>query len=146
MRKSLWTKDEERRADKLRALKVSYFAIDGILNKGRGTTRSFYRRKAESPEARAKRLDYLNKRRTDCTRPLPSGGGRDVRYVPPIERDVPADVLAERARAWSQPLSLCASLMGDPPLVRSALGKNENHRPHISLAPIRGLSNIEALR
>jgi hypothetical protein len=143
MPKTRWTQDEIARAAEMRAQKCSYTEIDGVLGKGRGTTRSMYRRKAESPDARAKRLLYLNQRRIDCQQPLLSGAGRDVRYVPPMEKLVPADVLAERARALSQPLSLGATLMGDPPLTRSALGKRVAHAPHVSLPPIRCLVNAE---
>lgn len=142
MPKTRWTQDEMARADTLVALKISLTEIDNILGKGRGTTRSMYRRKTETKEARAKRLRYHNDRRLTYVRRVP-GGGRDVPYVPPIEKWVPAAVLAERACALSQPLSLGALLMGDPPLTRSALGKRVERGPHISLPPIRALMNCE---
>lgn len=143
MRKSRWTPDEERRADELRALEVSYTAIDGILGKGRGTTRSFCRRKQETPDARARRLSAMRRWHSSHERIPPAGGGRDVPYVPPIEKHVPPYVLAERALAIAHPRSLGAVLMGDPPLNRSALGRRVHRAPTISLAPVRCLMSAE---
>lgn len=44
----------------------------------------------------------------------------------PMDRTVPpADVLAERARALSQPRTITAAVFGDPPPGRSALDKRQ---------------------
>lgn len=140
MRKSRWTKEEKARATELRALKYSCRQIDDVLGKGHGTTYSMFWRETETPAEREQRLAY--QRRRKYTHPMP-GGGRDVPFVPPIEKAVPSEVLAERARALSQPLSLCAALMGDPPLTRSALGKRDLKAAEISLPTINALTNKE---
>lgn len=60
---------------------------------------------------------------------LPPGGGRVVRYVDPIARVIPAEVMEERDRAYgSDVTTIHRTLLGDPPPGRSALDRLKGGR------------------
>ena len=54
---------------------------------------------------------------------LAAGGGRVVRYVDPVAKLIPPEVIEERERAYGADSTIHRALLGDPPPGRSALDR-----------------------
>jgi hypothetical protein len=129
-----WTPKQRIIANQMKDSGSNYSEIGEALGKSKATIRNYFRMLSVSPEDRAALRAAKRSKQPEYTAKGP-GGGRDVVYVPPVAKNVPACVLEERERALSAPMSLSAQLCGDPPPGRSALDKMSLRRsPEITLA------------
>lgn len=119
-RHSEWTEEQERIALSMRNSKFSYTEIADELGKSKQSVASKVASLIASPQSQEAMKAYRKKWHQNRKAVVP-GGGRFVQYAPPADKNVPRCVLDERDRAFAEPLTLSATLLGDPPPGRSAL-------------------------